>query len=457
MSQLIETPRAVDIPDVTPGIMIFPDDPRYDDARRAWNLAVDQRPAVVAMPRTVADVQAVVEHARLVGLQVAVQGTGHGAAARGDLTGAVLLNTAAMTGVEIDPVARVARVLAGTIWQDVVDAAVPHGLTALHGSAHDVGVVGYTLGGGIGWLARSYGLASSTVVAAELVTADGAHVRVDADTDPDLFWAIRGGGGSFGVVTAIEIELVPVSTVFAGWLVWPAERADEVLAAWAEWTAGVPEELTSLGRLLQFPPIPEIPEPLRGRQLVVVEAAYLGDEARGRELLQPLLALEPELDTFATVPAAALTTLHQDPPAPVPGVGNGWMLSGFDAQAAAALAETAGMDGTSPLLSIEVRHLGGSVGRPDPRGGALSHLEDPYLVFAVGVPAGPVTPGAIEGRIDEVASALGPWTPGRAYLNLADRPTDARRFFPAATYTRLAGIRGEVDPDGLFRANHPVG
>ena len=319
MPQLIDTGSATRTA-ASPDVLCFPGDAGYDEARRAWNLAVDQRPAAVALPETVDDVVAAVDYARTVGLRVAVQGTGHGA--RHDLLdGTLLINTARMTGVEIDASARVATVAAGTIWIDVVDAAVEHGLTALHGSAQDVGVVGYSLGGGIGWLARKHGLSASSVLSAEVVTADGEVVRADAETNPDLFWALRGGGGSFGVVTSVEIALYPLAEAFAGWLIWPMDRAGEVLAAWADWTRTVPEEVTSIGRLLQLPPIPEMPPALRGRQVVVVEAAYLGDEASGRELLRPLLDLQPEIDTFATVPARGLTELHQDPPAPVPAVG----------------------------------------------------------------------------------------------------------------------------------------
>ena len=277
----------------SPDVLVFPGEPGWDEARRAWNLAVDQRPAVVALPETVDDVVAAVEYARELGLRIAVQGTGHGAPGR-PLHGTMLVNTSRMTGVEVDPRARVARVAAGTIWADVVAAAVPHGLTALHGSAHDVGVVGYSLGGGIGWLARKHGLSSSSVLSAELVTADGDVVRADPETNPDLFWALRGGGGSFGIVTAVEIALYPVVEAYAGWLVWPIDRAAEVLGAWAAWTKDAPEEVTSVGRLLQIPPIPEMPEPLRGRQVVVVEAAFLGAEAEGQELLRPLRELGPD-------------------------------------------------------------------------------------------------------------------------------------------------------------------
>ena len=207
MPQLIDTGRATRTA-ASPDVLCFPGDAGYDEARLAWNLAVDQRPAAVALPETVDDVVAAVDYARTVGLRVSVQGTGHGA--RHDLLdGTLLINTARMTGVEIDAIARVATVAAGTIWIDVVDAAVEHGLTALHGSAQDVGVVGYSLGGGIGWLSRKHGLSASSVLSAEVVTADGEVVRADAETNPDLFWALRGGGGSFGVVTSVEIALYP--------------------------------------------------------------------------------------------------------------------------------------------------------------------------------------------------------------------------------------------------------
>ena len=441
MPQLIDTGNARRTA-ASPAILTFPGDPGWDEARRAWNLAVDQRPAAVALPETVDDVVAAVDYARTVGLRVAVQGTGHGA--RHDLLdGTLLVNMARMTGVEIDAEARVARVAAGTIWIDVVDAAIEHGLTALHGSSQDVGVVGYSLGGGIGWLARTHGLSSSSVLSAQVVTAEGEVVRADAETNPDLFWALRGGGGSFGVVTEVEIALYPVTEAYAGWLIWPMERAGEVLGAWAEWTRDVPAEVTSIGRMLQLPPIPDIPEILRGRQVVVVEAAYQGDEASGRELLAPLLALEPEIDTFATVPARALTELHQDPPAPVPGVSDGWLLDSLDARGAAAIAEAARMDGTAPLISVEIRHLDGAVGTPDPNGGVLSHLEAPYAMFSVGVPMGPVTGAAIEERIGELRASAEPWLSRSTYFNFTENDVDPTRLLSRG---RLRAARG--DPRG---------
>ena len=245
--------------------IIGPDDPGWDEARRAWNLAVDQRPAAVARPESADDVVAVVEVAREQGLRVAPQGTGHGALARASLERSVLVDMSRMNRVAVDPESRVARLQAGAQWQHVMGPAAEHGLAGLSGSAPDVCVTGYALGGGAGWMARRYGLAASSIRAAEVVTADHGRVRADAESEPDLLWALRGGGGSFGVVTSFELELFPVRELYGGVLFWPQERAAEVLRAWREWTATLPDEMTSLGRLLNFPPFEEVPEPFRGR------------------------------------------------------------------------------------------------------------------------------------------------------------------------------------------------
>ena len=439
----------------SPDLLVFPGQPGWDEARRAWNLSVDQRPAAVALPETVDDVVAAVDHARASGLRVAVQGTGHGAGST-SLDGTLLVNTVRLTGVEVDAAARVARVAAGAVWRDVVEAAAPYGLTPLHGSAPDVGVVGYSLGGGIGWLARKHGLAASSILSAEIVVADGEVVRTDLETDPGLFWAIRGGGGSFGVVTELELALYPVAEAYAGWLAWPIERAVEVLGRWAEWTKDAPEEVTSVGRLLQIPPAPEVPAPLRGRRLVVVEAAFLGDEHAGRELLAPLRALGPERDTFAVGPARDLAELHRDPPGPAPGRGEGWLLDGFDPAVAAAVVGAAAMDGTSPLLSVEVRHLEGALGRPDPNGGVLSHLEAPYAMYSLGIASSRTARAAIDERLAVVRDATDPWLSRRRYYNFAERDVDPVSFYAHGDYGRLSAIREQVDPDALFRAKHTI-
>ena len=439
------------------GEIVLPGDAGWDAARLAWNLAVDQHPAMVALPETAEDVAAVVSYAAAAGLRVAVQGTGHGAGARGgDLADAVLVKMERMRGVEIDAANRKARVEAGVVWAEVAEAAAEHGLAALAGSSPDVGVVGYTLGGGLSWLGRRYGLASSNVIAVEIVTADGRLRRIDAETDADLFWAVRGGGGSFGAVTAVEFALFPVAQVYAGVMLWPIERAGEILHAWREWTADMPDEMTTVGRLLQLPPIPDIPEPLRGRSFVAVQAFYLGGEAEGAELVAPIRALGPEIDTVATISTAALQHVHMDPEHPVPGVGDGMLLDELPPAGIDALVAAAGPGSGSPLLSVEVRQLGGALGRPADDGGAVSHLDADFAVFGIGIAMSPEMGGAVAGHLDVIREALAPWEAETAYLNFAERDIPGERIFGPYAHHRLRAVKTAFDPADLFRSNHPV-
>jgi FAD binding domain/Berberine and berberine like len=434
---------------------VGPKDPGWDQARQAWNLAVDQHPAAVATPESPEDVVAVIEIAREHGLRVAPQGTGHGAPPRASLEGSVLADMSRMNAVEIDPERRRARPQAGAQWQHVVGPAAEHGLAGLSGTAPDVCVTGYATGGGAGWMLRRYGLAANSIRAAELVTADARQVRADADNEPDLFWALRGGGGSFGVVTALELELFPVRELYAGVLFWPQERAAEVLNAWHEWTADLPEEMTSLGRLLNVPPLEEIPEPLRGRSFVVVEAAWLGGEADGAEQLAPLRELGPEMDTFAVIPPPGLAALHMDPPQPVPAVGEGMLLGDFPAAAIDAMVGAAGPGTESPLLSIEVRQLGGAAARPDAEHGALAAVDAPFLTYAVGLAATPEMEEAASQRVAQLQVALAPWDAGR-FLNFTEEPGQAGRMFTDDVYDRLCMVKSKYDPDNLIQANHEI-
>lgn len=440
------------------GEVVLPGDEAWDVARRAWNLAVDQQPAAVVFPAGADDVTAVVEHAVRRGLRIAVQGTGHGAAARGgDLRATLLLNMARLTGVEIDPEARLAHVGAGALWGDVAAAAAAHGLAGLAGSSRDVGVVGYVLGGGMGWLARRYGLASESVRAFRVVTAAGEQRRIDADDEPDLFFALRGGGGSYAIVTGLEIELYPVREVYAGSLYWPIERATDVLGRYLEWVEAVPDELTSLGRILHYPDLPVLPEPIRGRSFVAVEAAFLGPEAEGDALIAPLRALGGvAMDTFSIIPAAALADVHGDPPGPVPGVGDGTLLGPLDADALAALVDVAGPGSGTPILSIEVRHLGGALARPRPGHGALGTVPGRFGMFAVGFAPTPEAGAAVGAAIDRLLAALAPWSAGRTYLNFAERPGAAARAFSGDALRRLRDIKAAYDPADLILANHAV-
>jgi hypothetical protein len=339
------------------------------------------------------------------------------------------------------------------LWAEVSEAAAEHGLAPLAGTSPDVGVVGYTLGGGISWLARRYGLASNSVLAVELVTADAGFVRADRDNEPELFWALRGGGGSFGIATALEFALFPVTEVYAGVLFWPIERAGEILAAWREWVDTVPDEVTSVGRLLQFPPIPDVPEFLRARSFVVVEATVLADESVGSEIVRTLRQLGPEFDTFASIPPTLLTALHMDPEHPVPGAGDGGMLSDLTAEAIDGLVETVV---GSPLLTFELRHIGGALAVAAPEHGALASLEGRFLYFGAGIAPTPEAKAAVDSHVELVKAALGRWDTGRTFMNFMEKPTDSRRFYAQDTYRRLRAMKARIDPHDLFRANHPI-
>ena len=438
-------------------VLVRQGEEQWDSARAAWNLAIDQRPAMVARPGDANEVAAVVSYARENGLRVAVQAEGHSA---GPLAGVgedtLLLKTGRMTGAEIDAEDRRARVGAAAKWQDVSALASPKGLAALSGSSAEVGVVGYTLGGGHGWLARKHGLACNSVVGAEVVTAEGELVRADLENEPDLFWALRGGGGSFGVVTALEFELYPVPELYAGMFAWPWERTADVLHAWREWVSGLPNEMGTWARILQVPPLPIVPEPVRGRQLVVVEAAYLGAAESGSELLRPLRDLGPELDTFAAVPPAALGHLHMDPEDPVPFDMSGQMLDALPAAAIDTIVEVAGPDSDSPLLSLELRLLGGALTDTPPDAGAHASLDHAFLTLGVGMVMDPGIASAISGHLDLISNALEPWDSGVKYGNFIDVPIDTRTSYPPETFDRLQEVKARYDRHDLFRANHPI-
>jgi FAD/FMN-containing dehydrogenase len=438
------------------GEVFVPGDDGYDEARRAWNLAVDERPAVVVFPASAADVARAVQFARSQQMRIAPQSTGHGAEPLEPLEGAMLVKTSRMRRVSIDAVTRTARADAGALWRDVTVPAGQHGLAALAGTSPDVGVTGYTLGGGLGWLARRYGLAANSVTAAEIVTPDGRMVRADADHEPDLFWAVRGGGGNVGVVTALEMTLYPVRELYAGALFFPIQRSSQILHAWREWTGTVPDEVTSLGRILRFPPLPEVPEDLRGRAFALVEAAYLGDAAAGAELLRPLRRLGPETDTFAMIPASALSQLNMDPAQPVPAQGDGQFLADLPAAAIDTLVAAVGPDADTSLASVEIRHLGGVLARPAPGGGAQTAIDARYLTFAVGFTPTPELATMMRAQAQAVKDALTPWHASYDYYNFAETPAEAHTVLPPASYHRLRQIKATYDPDQAIISTHPV-
>ena len=442
------------------GHIAIPGDADWDQARAAWNLTADQSPAAVALVESADDVAAVVGFAAADDLRVAGQGTGHGAVPLPSLEGTILIKTERMRGIEIDPQERTARVEAGVLSLELAEAAGAHGLSALPGSSPDVGVIGYSLGGGLSWLGRKHGFACNSVSAIELVTAAGEARTVSASEDDgsDLFWALRGGGGGYAIVTALHLALLPIADVYAGILIFPAELGADAFRAYRDWAAGVGEEVTSIARLLRPPPIPDVPEPLRGKPLITIDAACIGDQEVGEATVAPLRELgEPLMDTFGQMPASGLCRIHMDPEQPVPGLGHHAPISELSDEAIDAfVANGPGPETGSVLLLAELRQLGGELARSGPNNGALDKLDFPFVMSAIGTTMMPELAEKVPGDLDRIADAMQPWTASGGYLNFAERPCDVDSILPADTCARLADVKRRWDPDGRIVANHAV-
>lgn len=455
-ARIAQATRAAALRSRMRGAVLAPGDDGYDSTRATFNTVDDQRPALIALPETVDDVIAVVGFARDHRLRIVPQRTGHNASPLGDIAGTLLLRTDAMRAVEIDAGQRIARVESGARWADVVPRASDLGLAAPHGSTPDVSIAGYAGGGGVGWYGRKHGLAANSVTAIELVTADGRLRRVDHDHEPELFWALRGGGGgNFGVITALEFRLHPVDQLYAGVLFFPWERSAEVLHAWHEWTTTLGEETTSVGRILRLPDTPDVPEPLRGRPFVIVEAFHLGDEAEGVRIVEPLRRLGPEIDDFAMMPPAGLSEIHMDPTEPLPYRTDHLVLADLTPAAIDDLVTAVGPGSGSELISVEIRHLGGAMGRAEPGSGALARMPGEYLIFGVGATPDEPAERAVRSQLDAMVTAMRPLASG-AYLNLTEHAVAPDHIFDHQTLRDLQLVRAAYDPHGLFQANHPI-
>jgi FAD/FMN-containing dehydrogenase len=437
------------------GRVVTADDVDWDVVRQGFNLAADLAPAAVVLAADADDVVASVAHARTHGLHVAGQATGHNASAHAGVGDTLLIDVRGLRTVAIDVAARRVRVGAGVRWQDVVPQLSDLGLAALHGSSPLVGIAGYSLGGGMGWLARKHGLQTNSVVAFDVVTADGELHRVDAHHRPDLFWALRGGNGNFGVVTAIEFTVYPAAELYAGGLFFPLERADEVLATWTRIAPDLPEELMTWTSLYQFPDVPEVPEPLRGGAFTVFHAAFLGDEEEGSALVAPVRELGALIDTFAMVPPVALAEMAMDPPEPLPYRSTTALLDDLPEVGLARLLEVVGEGAGSPLPLVQIRHLGGALSRTEPGAGARATMPGQFCLFALGVVPDYESAVHVASYLQRVDRAVEPWRIGQ-YPNFVEHPADASTFFDAATWERLRSVKAQHDPTGLFRGNHRI-
>ena len=440
------------------GLVLERGDPGWDLEVAGFNAAITHRPALVVTAATPDDVAAAVRYAAAAGLPVAVQATGHGAHA--PIDNGLLINTRRLDAVIIDPVARTAIVQAGTRWRQVIDAAAPLGLAPLTGSASGVGAVGYTLGGGLPVMGRTFGFAADHVRSLDVVTADGQLRTVDARTEPDLFWGLRGGGGNLGIVTAMVIDLMSVTTVHGGGIFYAAEHLPAVLHAWCTWASSLPESVTTSVAILRPPPAPEIPEPLRGQVVAHLRFCHVGKATDPVALLAPMRNAAPVLiDTVGEIPYTAIDAVHQDPEHPVPFCHRGLLMDRLTADTVDALIAVAGPDVVAPLVMCEIRQLGGALRQAPAEGNAVSGRAASYSLVAVGL----LTPEAAAlafHAVDAVLAAADSAATGHTMVNLHGAPgddVDRARAWEPATYQRLLDLVRLYDPDGLFRFGHAVG
>jgi FAD/FMN-containing dehydrogenase len=421
------------------GELALPGTDRYAELAMPWNVSVPVAPAAVVAATSARDVAVAVRAATAAGLRVAVQATGHGALATGG--DVLLVVTRGLDECVVHPEGW-ARVGAGVKWQRVLDACLPHGLAPLSGSSLDVGVVGYTTGGGLGPMARTYGLASDAVRAFEVVTGDGVLRRVTPDVEPDLFWALRGGKGSVGIVTAVEIDLFRVADPYAGALYFDGSDTGTVLHAWRTWAATLPESVTTSLAVLQLPPMPGVPPVLAGRMTVAVRFLHVGDAETGAALLAPMRAAAPVLlDGVGVLPLAAIDMVHSDPVDPMPSYERGFLLRELPAEAADAFVAAAGPGSSSSLIVLELRHLGGAFARGGTHPSAFCHRDQQFALLAVGIGVPPLVDAA-QASAAAVTDALAPWCDGKTMPNFTAGPS----AYDAPTLARLIAVAEHYDP-----------
>jgi FAD/FMN-containing dehydrogenase len=441
------------------GPVLVPGDEGYAEEIPTYNLTVVHTPAVVVGATSAADVQAAVRFAAANDLPVAVLGAGHGTSVSSD--GSVLITTRRLTGLTIDEDAMSARVEAGVRWAEFVEQAGKLGVAGLNGSSPTVTVVGYTLGGGLGPFGRKYGYAADHVTALDVVTPDGELRHVTADSEPDLFWALRGAKGNFGVVVAIEFTVFPIKAFYGGGIFFPGELAADVLHLFREWTKDLPEEMSASVGLLHLPAAPFVPEPLRDRLVAHLRITYLGGPSDGAILVQPFRDLgTPIIDAVGPMPYAAVAAVHNDPVDPLPLYEHAALLRELPAEAIETILRYAGPGAQSPLVLAEVRHMGGALSRAPEVPNAVGNRDETlYNVFLVAA-GGPPDAAALHAYEQRLIDALAPWSTGRRYLNFmfaadADPRTAALAYAPEA-YERLAAIKRRFDPANLFRINHNI-
>ncbi|MFI6825882.1 FAD-binding oxidoreductase [Kribbella sp. NPDC050241] len=441
------------------GDLVSPGDPSYDEQRKVWNGSIDRRPALIARCTGAADIRAALAFARRTGLQVAVRGGGHSFPGHSTCDGGILIDLGRMKGIRVDPVRRTARAQAGVLLGELDRETQAFGLATPSGIVTHTGVAGLTLGGGIGWLMRKYGLSIDNLISADVITAEGELVTASEDANGDLFWGIRGGGGNFGIVTEFEFRLHPVGPIiYGGPIMWPMEKSPDLMRFYRDWITDVPDDLTTAVMHRWIPPLPAIPAELHGRPVVVVLACYAGSVEDGERVVAPLKAFAPPLlDLCAPKPYVDLQAMF-DPSFPH---GRWYYMRSSDvtelSDEVIDIAAARGMAIDSPYTSYPIFQLGGAISRVSPDGTAFGARSSGHTFNFVGVTLGP--DGFEEQRqwVRDSWQALEPHQSG-VYVNfLSDEGTDRiRSAYGATTYDRLRDLKQKYDPGNLFHLNQNI-
>ncbi len=439
------------------GRVITPQDSDYDQVRQGHNLSINHYPAVILVPANRDDVVAGVRFAHSAGLPIGVQATGHGIPYPAN--DSLLIVTSQMRGVKLDVETQTVEVESGAIWQDVLDVVTPQGLAPLLGSSPHVGVVGYTLGGGIGYLGRKYGFAADSVKWIELVTADGELRRTSANENSDLFWGLRGGTGNFGVVTAMAFSVYPVAKLYGGNIAYPGMVALEAMRFYRDWIRTLPDEMTTSIAILKLPNIPIVPEAARGTIQVLVRAGYTGDVKDGAALMQAWLDWRtPAANTLREMPFSEVATISNDPVNPIATHGTNAQFTELSDEAIEIIVRRA-TDSQSHIVATELRHVGGAISRVPADSSAISN-RDAQVFYQIVTPViDPKTLPAIQAHIKQTMTALQPYLSGGAYFNFmagSEAQGRAKEVYGADHYERLIALKTKYDPINAFRFSFPL-
>jgi FAD/FMN-containing dehydrogenase len=440
--------------DALKGRVILPGEPGYDEARRVFPGNIDRCPAVVARPAHADDVARIIASARESGLPLAVRSGGHSGAGHGTIDDGIVIDVRDLKSFDIDVANRTVWAGTGLSAAEYSQAASAHGLATGFGDTGSVGIGGITLGGGIGYLTRKYGLAIDSVLGAEIVTADGRTLQIDHRTHPDLFWAIRGGGGNFGVVTRIKYQLHPVDHVVGGILILPATA--EVVERATQVAASAPEELTAIINVMSAPPMPFLPAALHGKLVTMIMLCYAGDAAAGAAAVAPLRAIAPPLADLVRPIRYPELFPPDDPSFHPTATARTLFLDSVDRSTAETIIDFL-QKSDAPLRAAQIRPLGGEMARVPSEATAFAHRQCRILVNVAAFYQGPQDRPRREAWVQELASAIDQGNRG-AYVGflMDEGPARVQAAYPGATWTRLARVKAKYDPDNVFRLNQNV-